>query len=140
MATFEKPLATEWPLIFDSWARSFRNSPWAGCVRNCDYHDVFRAAMSEIVDGGARVVVLVNPTEDGTRRVIGYSVSDPARKVIHWIYVKRDWRGLGFGRAIRRQIVPDNERSGWVYTYRTDACSRFMRGMKHDKSKACSKV
>lgn len=140
---FTTPTAEEWPLIFDSWARSFRNSPWAGVIRNCDYPTVSRAAMSEIVDSGARVTVLVSKTEAGERRVIGYSVSDPTRKVIHYIYVKRDWRGLGMGKRLRQEVVPDNELSKWVYTYRTPACSKFYRdnhGKRHEPVYARMKV
>ena len=140
IGTFSAPTADEWPLIFDSWARSFRNSPWAGVVRNCDYQTVSRAAMSEIVDAGARVVVLVNATESGERRVIGYSVSDPKRSIIHYVYVKRDWRGLGAGRELRRDIVSDAELASWSYTYRTSACGKFYRSAKHRPELARIKV
>jgi GNAT superfamily N-acetyltransferase len=113
IGTFATPTAEEWPFIFDSWARSFRNS---------------------------RVVVLVNATESGERRVIGYSVSDPKRRIIHYVYVKRDWRGLGAGRELRRDIVSDAELAGWSYTYRTSACGKFYRSAKHRPELARIKV
>ncbi len=130
------PDASEFNLIFDSWARSFMKSPWAGCIRNCDYDQVSRAAMAELVDRPARVTVAVEDLEDGTRRVLGYSVSEPDRKVIHYVYVKRDARGLGIGRTLRRDVVADADREGWSYTYKTNASDRFLRGLKHQPALA----
>lgn len=128
----EPPEAEEYALVFDSWARSFRNSKYAGCIRNCDYDDVSRKAMSEIVDRGARVVVLVTTTEKGDRRVAGYSVSEPDKKLIHFIYVKRDYRRMGLGRLLRRDVVADSEHRGWRYTYKTNASERFLHRMEWD--------
>jgi len=124
--TFDSPNADEFPLIFDSWARSFEKSPYAGCIRNCDYDQVSRAGMTEIVDR-ARVVVAVQLTPNGQRRVMGYSVSEPDRKVLHYIYVKRDFRGMGVGRSLRRDVCPDADLKSWRYTYRTNASERFLR-------------
>jgi GNAT superfamily N-acetyltransferase len=138
---FDAPTEDEWPFIFDSWANSWMKSPWAGTVRNCDWPEVSRKASSEIVDRATtRVTVLWQETEDGVRRIVGYSVSEPAQRVIHWIYVRRDCRGYGNGRRLLQEIMGDTRRSEWVYTHRTNACSRFFRGMKHDKSRACLKA
>lgn len=140
----EPPTADEYNFIFDSWARAFRNSPFAGCIRNCDYDDVSRKAMAEIIDRGARVVVMVNTLENGVRRVAGYSVSEPGRKVLHWVYVKRDYRGMGLGRQLRRDVVPDTEVGTWTYTYRTNSSDRFLsalgKRMKWDPTPARIKV
>ncbi len=134
------PTAEEFSFLFDSWARSFMKSPWAGCIRNCDYDQVSRAAMAEIIDRPARVTVAVEDLEDGTRRVLGYSVSEPDRKIIHYCYVKRDARGLGIGRTLRRDVVADADRGEWTYTYRTTAADRFLRGMKHAPASARVKL
>jgi GNAT superfamily N-acetyltransferase len=140
----ESPTAEEYPFIFDSWARGFRNSPFAGCIRNCDYDDVSRRTMSEIVDRGARVVVLVNVLPTGERRIAGYSVSEPSRKWLHWIYVKRDYRGMGLGRQLRRDVAADADIGNWTYTYRTKPSDRFLsangRRMKWDPTPARTKV
>jgi len=83
---FDIPTAEEFPLIFDSWARCWMRSPWAGCVRNCDWDTTTRATASEIIDRkGTRVTVLYTVTPEGVRRVMGYSVSEPARHVLHWL-------------------------------------------------------
>lgn len=131
---YDAPTAEEWPFIFDSWARSFHKSPWAGIVRNCDWPETSRAASAEIVDRpSTRVTVLVTETEKGERRIVGYSVSEPERGVLHWLYVKRDYRGMGHGRRLLQEVVGHNpiNRKRWVYTYKTNASERFLRGMVH---------
>lgn len=132
---FDTPNADEFPFIFDSWARSFRDSPYAGCIRNCDYDHVSRAGMAEIIDR-AVVTVAVQDTPDGQRRIAGYAVYEPDRKVLHYIYVKRDFRGMGVGRSLRRLVCQDVDLKSWRYTYRTNASERFLRvkgaGMKWD--------
>lgn len=129
------PAADEFPLIYDTWARSFMKSPWAGCVRNCDYPATSRAAIQEILDRGARVVVAVVELEGGGRRVMGYSVSEPGEGALHWIYVKRDYRGMGVGKALLADVEEHAtpHATGLVYTYRTPASAKFLGAKwRHD--------
>lgn len=124
MWQYGPPDAEEYPLIFDSWARAFQKSPWAGCVPNHKWDEVSRAGISEILDRGALVLVAFTPLEDGTRRVAGYAVSEPARKILHWVYVKRDYRGMGLGTELLDKTV--GEAAGWSYTFRTKASAGFL--------------
>lgn len=134
------PEEKEWALIFDSWARSWMKSPWSGTVRNCDWPETSRKAAQEIVDRQTTVVkVAWGATENGERRVAGYIVYEPTRRIIHWLYTKRDFRGQGVARQLLAAATESTERSTWIYTHRTNACSRLFRGMKHDKSYACTK-
>ncbi len=139
---FDMPTAEEYPLIFDSWARCWHKSPWAGCVRNCDYDTVSRAMINEIIDRkDTRVSVLYTVTEGGARRVMGYSVSEPSRHVLHWLYVKRDFRGVGIGYKLLADVLgPDLDRRQWTYTHKTSACDKFLRGLKHAPQHARVKV
>lgn len=111
-------------LVFDSWSRSFQKSPYAGCVRNCDWQKVMDGTMSEIVD---RSLVLVGyqPLEDGTRRVMGYSISEPDKRVLHWLYMKDDWRGMGYGTELLKATESLAKDGPWTYTFRTRASQRF---------------
>jgi hypothetical protein len=54
---FSAPTAEEFDFVFDSWIRSFKKSPWAGCVSNAMWFDVQRSTIREILDRGAQVVV-----------------------------------------------------------------------------------
>jgi len=125
----ESPREDEYSFIYDSWANSFRHSFWAGCVPNHLYDQVSREATRSILDRGAVVLVAVTPIagqEDQfpeVRRVMGYSVSEPGRGVLHWVYVKNDFRGMGVGRELLARTCPDGE---WTYTFRTRASTRFL--------------
>lgn len=132
---FDSPRADELVLIFDSWARSFRKSPWAGCIPNHLYDQVSRACITELLTRGAKVIVAVAELEDGGRRVMGYSVSEPEDGVLHYLYVKHDYRlpGSPVETALlaetTRAFAPDKPRR---YTHKTVALSRLLRGWEHD--------
>lgn len=126
---FDSPTADEFKFIFDSWANSFRKSPWAGCIPNHLYDQVSRECARSILDRGARVIAAVTPIEGqeeqfpAVRRVMGYSVSEPGRNVLHFLYVKDKFRGMGIGRRILEQTCAAGE---WTYTFRTRACTKFL--------------
>ncbi len=132
---FDRPDPEEYPLIYDSWARSYKKSPWAGCVLNKDYDAVSRSTMGEILDRGARVIVAVQDLELGGRRVMGYSVSEPAISTLHWLYVKDTYRlpGLQLGTKLLEETVKEFRGTDWRYTHRTPASSKFLGSrFRHD--------
>lgn len=131
MTTIVDPTADELPLIFDTWATSFRRSPWAGCVPNRSWNRVMREGFADILERPATVCkVAVAPLESGERRVMGYYVAEPARNILHWLYVKKDYRRLaGLGRQLLLHATAQGSReagSKWRYTYRTDCSARFL--------------
>lgn len=131
---FDNPTAEEFAFIYDSWAHSFKKSPYAGCITNDMYPEVSRRTMTEIIDRGARVVVAVQELPDGGRRIMGYSVSEPEKRILHYLYVKRDYRGVGVGGALLSDVMNAGDFvSGGRYTHRTNASAKFLgRGWVHD--------
>jgi hypothetical protein len=119
---FDSPTPEEFNFVFDSWARSFRRSPWAGVVPNHLWDQVSRECAGGLIDRGARVVVAL--PDETTRRVMGYSVSEPG--CLHWIYVKAPFRGMGVGRAILAETTKGWPDGDWVHTFRTRASQRFL--------------
>ncbi len=125
---FDSPEPEEMALVYDAWARSWKKSPWSGCILNKDYDSVSRNTIAEILDRGARVICAVQDIEGG-RRVLGYSVSEPAIAVLHWLYVKGTYRvpGLQVGSQLLAETVkafPDNQ--DWTYSHRTPASAKFL--------------
>lgn len=132
---FDKPTADEFPLIYDSWSRSFKKSPWAGCVTNDMWDQVSRKTMTDIIDRGADITVAVTPIagkEDqfpAVRRVMGYAVYESERRVLHWLFVKRDYRGCGVGGLLLGYVCnfgADGLPDRWTYTHRTKASPKFL--------------
>ncbi len=116
----DTPTAEEFAFVFDSWARSFRRSPWAGCVPNNLWDAVSRECSKGIVDRGARVVVA---RPDDVARVMGYSVYEPDRRVLHFLYVKDSFRRMGVGTALLNEAAPDGD---WTYSHRTRVSQKFL--------------
>ena len=136
---FDAPRADELPLVYDAWANSFRKSPWAGCIPNHLYDQVSRTTIGEILSRGARVIAAVQDLPDGNRRVCGYSVSEP--QILHWLFVKLDYRGMGIGKQLLAETVKDWPTDStfdaghppWKYTHRTRSSARFLGdGWTHD--------
>ena len=126
--TFSSPAADEWPLVFDSWARSYRKSPFAGCIPNNLYDEVSRASFNDIIARpGARVVVATTELPEGGRRVMGYAVAEPHRNCLHWVFVKQAYRRLGVGRALVNEVTKDFAPGDKFYTHRTPSSSKFLR-------------
>jgi GNAT superfamily N-acetyltransferase len=99
-------------------------------VLNKDWDSVSRNTIGEILDRGARVVVAVVDLDGGGRRVLGYSVSEPAHAVLHWLYVKDTYRRMGVGRALLAETLRSLEPGGaprWEYTHRTPSSEPFFR-------------
>jgi len=119
---FDAPTADEFPFIFDSWARSFRRSPWAGCVPNHLYDAVSRECSKGILDRPDARVVVALPDPD-TRRVMGYYVAEPG--VLHWLYVKDSFRRMGIGRRLLEHATAGHD-GPWTYTFRTRLSQRFL--------------
>jgi GNAT superfamily N-acetyltransferase len=123
------PTADEMPLVYDAWANSYRKSPWAGTVPNHLWDSVSRESIKSLLSRGARVLVAVTPVAGheaeypAVRRVMGYSVSEPSRRVLHWLFVKEKFRRVGIGRALLDATCPDG---AYTYTHRTRASSRFL--------------
>lgn len=124
---FDLATADEYAFVFDSWARSFQKSRYAGCIPNHLYPQVSRAGSADILDRGAKVEVAYVDMPDGSRRVMGYSVSEPQRNILHWVFVKRDYRQLGIGRALVDRVTAEcDPAKPKHYTYRTDASAKFL--------------
>ncbi len=135
-AQFDVAEPDEFAFVYDSWARSFKKSPWAGCVSARLWPQVSRESSAEIVSrAGAQVLVAYTALADGTRRVMGYSVSEPRKRVLHWLFMKKDYRGYGYGSDLLRQTCGDER--GWTYTHRTRASTRFLgTGFVYDATPA----
>lgn len=132
---FDSPRPDEMSLVYDAWANSFRKSPFAGCIPNHLFDEVSRADISGLLDQGSRVIVATQDIPEGERRVMGYSVSEPHIPALHWLYVKRDYRKMGVGKALLRETIRDwpvgsvfdSGHPPYYFTHKTRMTTRFLR-------------
>jgi ribosomal protein S18 acetylase RimI-like enzyme len=141
----DAPTSDELKFVLDSWSSSFRASKYAGCVPNNIWEETHRRSMTQLMTrSNCRTVVALTPTSDGSRgRIAGYSVSEPG--VLHWLYVKKDYRRLGVGRLLLDTLVKyqfnEVEKAFPRFTHMTDAARRFLPpGWKWDPIPARVKV
>jgi GNAT superfamily N-acetyltransferase len=95
-----RPLAQgEQPFVLDGWIRSWRTSPWAGCIANNLVWAATRDTIAGLALRGANIDVAVSRGTD-TERLVGF-VCYEKPDVVHYLFVKRrGFRGLGIGRQL----------------------------------------
>lgn len=99
----------EHALVIDAWARSFRNSKYAGCIANDEYPVAARNTIRRLIDRSTVRVVR------NSGRVLGFAVQEDT--TLHYVYTKRWYRGTGVARSLV-EACGHLER----FTHRTDAC------------------
>lgn len=96
--------------IFNSWLRSFRDSPAVVAVPNSIYYGRHHKVISDILESSySQVLVACDPDDDD--KLYGYVVAEffPDVNVIHWVYCKQPWRRKHIGTALVEQILGDSE-------------------------------
>jgi hypothetical protein len=123
--------ASDLSFIFDSWLRSWRNSPWAGCIPNNEYYPMTRSAIEQLVGRGAEFKVACLKADP--ERILGWichELTGPDA-VVHYLYVKDPYLTLGIGDALVASI-PGNKPGFYTYRYRqvSEAC-QHAAGWRH---------
>jgi GNAT superfamily N-acetyltransferase len=136
--TFDEPTPEELALVHDSWVESFRKSPWGGCVRNDYWQTCQRATIQGILHRGTKLTVVLAPVVEGVhtgRRVMGWACTEPQLEVLHYLYVKADYRKHGIGRALLEHVAGKWHQPR--YTHRTRSCDAlFPRRWRWDPTPA----
>jgi GNAT superfamily N-acetyltransferase len=101
--------------VLDSWARSFRRSPFAGCVPEDLYPSVVRATATRLLATGT-LEVACNPDEPD--QILGWALREPGR--LHYVYVKDPWRRDGIARDLLARAPLQS------FTHRTPAGDRLL--------------
>ena len=87
------------PLICSSWLKSYRKAPAVAKLRGPVYFDSQRSVVERIL---GRASVAVACSQSDFADVYGYVVYESlaAGTVLHWLYVKQPFRGLGIARVL----------------------------------------
>lgn len=119
--------------ILSSWVRAFawqRKTPEGMTPRH--YRAALRATIGDILRRPTtRVAVACNPHNHNL--VWGWAAfEDGPTPVLHFVYVKELFRGLGIGSKLV-EIARDGRPGVMRYSYRTPACRKFLAGAEYDK-------
>lgn len=93
--TLREATRADWPLILNSWLRSYADSAHARSMRR-DVYDAGQhaVAMALLTRHGARCAVL----DDASSVILGWACVSAG--TLHYVYVKHDFRHAGIGRLL----------------------------------------
>lgn len=103
-------------LVYATWLRSYRHSPFARNIRSRDYFANQHRVISEILARKDTRVVCAALASDPIV-CVGWMVAEPERNLAHYVYTKKSWEGQGIARRLLDAIpsYPDT----LVYSHRT---------------------
>jgi hypothetical protein len=108
--------------VMDTWLNSWRTSKHAGVVRNCDYYEVTRTLIEDLMARGMKVVV----AQHGDA-FIGYAAYEEkdGKAVLHYLYVKDPFLRSG----VEEQLLAALPSPGWFTFFNADLAKD--RAWKH---------
>lgn len=120
---------TDIAFIVDAWKRSYEG---AAAVKMCD-REFYRIEMERLIKrlfgrDGVSTLIAYDPDDDD--HMVGFAcftVHNPSRAELHYIYVKKDFRGKGIARRLLEGVPVESytflsptarPRKGWRFTPR----------------------
>lgn len=107
--------------VMANWLRTWRTSPWAGCIANDEYHDVTRRCIEQLIARGARIRVAV--LRDRLAGFLCHEVTADGRTVAHAGFAKDPYLGL---RPLERLAAEMPGSPPVLVTFRTPALTRAL--------------
>lgn len=115
--------------VVDSWLAAYRTSPFAGCVPNNHYVAVYTDAIEQLLERGARILLVRNAAD--TTLVVGwlcYEVTPRGDLVVHAAATKPLYRHQGVFTALVQHVMAESRTTRYFFTYRTPACRFYKAG------------
>lgn len=145
---FRRATAKDLEFVLDSWSRSYRMSHTAGPIPVSMYQEVYGRVLGELITRlGVEVTVAVFPAEAPPMDVAGWVCVEhdavaPVRvyeggrwserleplsqPLVHYINVKRDFRGHGVARALLHHVGVNVTRP-FYYDFQTALVTKIRR-------------
>lgn len=101
--------------IYASWLRGmYYGESWLSLMKK----DVFMATYHKVVEtliNSPGVQIKVACLKDDPEVILGYAVLSRVAPVLHWVFVKSSWRGIGIAKSLvpsETKIVTNVTKSG----------------------------
>ena len=119
-------------LVFDSWLKSFKRSPFQGVIPSNLYYDVYRASIVQLMSRpGFNITVAYYPEMEKPFEVYGYIATETGYDLptMHYCYVKELYRHRGVSKGLFNAAgIPMGKT--FYYTFRTEASAeRYPSGL-----------
>lgn len=118
--------------VMSSWKKSWRTSPWAGCIRNDEYYSSIASTIEGLVlRGAAFYIACLDSRPD---RILGWVCSEQlsaGEACIHYLYVKDPYIKWPIGKKLIEH-VPGKKPGFYTFRYRqvAEAC-HYEQGWRH---------
>lgn len=121
--------AADYAYIRDTWLDAFYKSPWAGCVPNNLYREVYTQAIDQLIARGSKLLVIRNPANPALLiSWICYELTPKQEVVIHFAFTKPTYRKNGAAAALIAAVLSAAGTSRYFYTFRTPSARYFREG------------
>lgn len=119
------PESADVPFLYNSWLKSYRDSPTVAGIPNTLYYTGQHALIERLLRD-CEVVIACSKEDPG--QILGYGIGETGlgTATVHWIYVKHPFRGFGIGRALYQDLVGDQ--ANVYFTHRPKNGERLLRG------------
>lgn len=96
LTAFRPSCPDDMRFIYSTWLKGLYNgNDWFARIRQERFFKVYHAVIEGIL---ARAAIQVACQKADPSVILGYSVTEGAK--LHWIYLKKDWRGYGLARLL----------------------------------------
>ena len=91
-------------LIYSTWLKSYRSSPFASYMSNDTYYDNHKKYLEKILHSPTTEVTILCEIDDEDH-IYCYMVSEKGLPVVHYLYVKYTYRKMGFAKALMAPLL-----------------------------------
>lgn len=118
--------------VCDNWLRGFRDSPWAGCVTNDQYFEVYSETLRQLFVRGTKILVACNKND--VDQILGWVAIEDVKGgvAVHFVYTKDGFRRMGLASELVRRALADKDPGRRFYTFRTRASGYLFADWQHE--------
>lgn len=127
--TFRPLLPDELPQVLEAWAGTYRSSRYAGCIPNDKFYSVTYDCITQLLNRGMRVTVLVlaSRPEQALAWIAHETDTRSAQPVVHYVFTKTAFRRRGLSRLLLDRVGATRD-SRFIYTFCTSYAKHYPTG------------
>jgi len=97
--------ASDEAFVYNAWLKSYKDSPWGKPLINDIFFTNHKEIVKKLLDS-SEVLLAVNPEDPD--QIYGFAVIEksPRVSIIHYVYVKYNFRKLGLARDLVETLEP----------------------------------
>ena len=120
------------PFIYNSWLKSYRESPSVRNIPNGVYYNQHHRAIEGVFNGNSPIVLIAcNP--EYPDQIYGYVVADSeivgndSFVAFHWVYCKHTFRGRKIGTALIEKVLSMCNPTSILYTHYVRSLDKVLK-------------